>query len=51
MVALSPSLLNDEELSSFGCKPTTKVKLVLTLEKNGSASTSTPGSTHSAFNF
>ena len=36
MVVLTPLPTNNEELSSFGCKPTSKVELVFTEEKNGS---------------
>jgi hypothetical protein len=36
MVVFHPLPLNDEELSSFGCKPTSKVELVFTEGKNGS---------------
>ena len=36
VVGLSPLPLDDEELSSFGCKPTSKVELVFTLGENGS---------------
>jgi hypothetical protein len=38
MVGLSPLPLNDDELRSFGCKPTAKVELVFTLGKNDSDS-------------